>query len=276
MNKTEAKKYFTDGTATAKEYKKRAGFYRRHKQDYANKLIPYDSPSGTAYIGIAKHPLMPNKDGHGFQGVVIQDDTRRYIQCSACGKWLQKIGHRHLNKCSGLTMDEYKEKYKLNKTEGLVSDELSLRLTKQALKNKSAERIRKYAGTGQVRKHNTKRTRQMENQHGTCPKQVEYRLYEFIWCNRELPGRDNKGQALYKILWKRFGTFGNGLRHYGLPHYKRKGTNYYYTFPDHTIYKYNINQMDGREALFAMIQQKCPRFTEFINKQKNEENNQAK
>lgn len=218
-----------------------------------------DAPTGKAYIGVAKAPLMPNVKGHGFQGVLIQDEERELIECAACGKWSKKISYTHLKKCSGLKPLEYKEKFGLNKTRGLVSDALSFKLTQCALKNQNINNIGKYTHTkGTILKMKVKRTREMENEKGTCPEQIKARLYEFIRCNRELPSTRNRGRALYKILKKRFGSYPEGLAAHGLPFLKRKGTNMMYIFPDDTIYKYNLNRFPDREALYNMMLEKCP------------------
>lgn len=48
-----------------------------------SKIIDYpSSPTGKAYIGIAKEPLMPNKSGYGFEGVLLESSNRKFVQCS--------------------------------------------------------------------------------------------------------------------------------------------------------------------------------------------------
>ena len=123
---------------TLKAYKKE-GFYEKHKHLYVNQLITYeDAPSGKAYIGAAKRPLMVNKTGFGFQGVILQDEDRKIVQCSGCGKWVRLLTTSHTMKCSKMSIGEYKKKFGLNDSTGVVSDETSLELTKNALLNKSS------------------------------------------------------------------------------------------------------------------------------------------
>ena len=214
-----------------------------------------DAPSGKAYIGIAKAPLMPNENGIGYQGVLIQDETRQFVQCSGCGKWAKSLSILHISKCTGLTMKEFREKFGLNLSQGLISDITSARLTENALKNKSP--IERLEGCRGKTNGGHRRTRQMENEHGTCPEQIKDRLYKFIVENHELPRQDNRGRAIYKVIWNRYKAFGKILGQYGLPKLERIGTRYKYTFPDQTVYSYNINQMYDRDALYQMMIDKC-------------------
>lgn len=224
---------------------------------YTPAFIDYeDAPTGKAYIGIAKAPLMPNENGIGYQGVLLQDETRQFVQCSGCGKWAKSITSVHTKKCTGLSVKEFRAKFGLNLTQGLISDSTSARLTENALKNK--ESVGRFEGCRGKRGGGRKRTRQQENEHGTCPEQVKDRLYRFIVENHELPRNDNRGRAIYKVIWNRHHAFGRALGHYGLPTLERIGTRYKYTFPDHTVYSYNINQMYDREALYEMMIDKCP------------------
>jgi len=246
--------------AIVREFKSNTGILRKGMETYMDKIISCDeSPSGKAYIGVAKRPLM-EADGYGYMGVVLQDETRRYIQCHECGKWGKKITVTHLKKCSGITPVEYKEKHGLDRNCGLVADETSMKCTKAALKNKeSGKRIRLlnlkkgYKPRGEQRKQSL----QEMNKYGTCPLQLKTRLYDFIICNRELPNCHNRGSSLYKAIRRRFGRFGEALKEYGLPTLKRVGTNYVFTYPDYTIQTFNINKFGDREQLFASLVEKC-------------------
>lgn len=238
---------------------------------YLEKIIDYPgSPTGKAYIGINKEPLMKNEAGYGFQGVLLQDETRQFIQCSGCGNWLRQLNTKHLEACLQITPDEYKKMYGLNKSQGLVSDAIALKNTENVLKGlESAKESgfvlgRPFTAEESRKGGRTKKRRQRQNEFGTCPEQVKARLYEFIRTNHELPGRMNRGYALYKIIYNRHGTFGRALPQYGLPKFERKGSSYYFTFRDHTIHKMNLNQFSSfeqREELFRLMMEKCPVLT---------------
>ena len=238
------------------------GFFEKNKEDYQEKIIDYDSPTGKAYIGINKSPFMKTSTGIGFQGVLIQDDKRKLVQCSYCGKWMKKITDSHINKCSGKNTEEYKKEFGLNSTTGLVSDETSLKCTNACLRNKD----RKNVEVNEKTLENLKKGRgkkcsiETENRYGNCPLQLKTRLYDFIICNREFPNCHNRGRALYKAITKRFGRIGKALKHYGLPTFKREGTTYKFTFPDETIYKINLNKFGEREMLFDLLVEKCKEF----------------
>lgn len=232
---------------------------------YAERFLAYpDAPTKRAYVGIAKKPLMPTSTGIGFLGVLLQNEARNRVQCYECGSWMKIITSLHLNKCCGITSIEYREKHGLNKSNGLCSDMTSLRYTKNALEANPENRLKYAFKPGQSSRNFTKRTTERENQHGTCPEQIKDRLFQFIADNRELPSQGNKGRPLYKILIARFGSFGKGLAHYGLPVLARRGTTMYFTFPDETTYKYNLNQWYNREELFTMISQKCPALLPYL------------
>lgn len=236
------------------------GFYEKHKHLYQDQLKAYESaPTGKAYIGLAKEPLMPNKTGFGFQGIVTQDEDRKLVQCNNCGKWAKIIGSIHLQKCAGQTVAEYKKKYGLNASTGLVSDETSMMLTKNALLNKATST--RWDRTSKPRyDKGLNKTVEYENKYGTCPLQLKTRLYEFIRNNKELPGPHNRGQSIYKALRRRYRDFAEALEVNGLPSFIRQGTNMLYTFPDKTTHAFNINKMHDREALYQKIEEKCPAF----------------
>lgn len=254
---------------TLRRMLKKGGFFSGHKEEYKDKIVNYrESPTGKAYVGINKSPFMPAKDGgHGYQGVLMQDENRLIVQCHACGQWMKRNSDSHLKKCSGLTVKQYKAKYGLNDDHGLVSDETSLRLTKAALKNKDNAakllRVDKKCASVMGRGGRTKgHSMEFFNKYGTCPLQLKTRLYEFIRCNRELPSQGNRGRPIYKALRRRYGSFSHALTAHGLPFMKRKGTNMYFGFSDGTHYTYNINQMHDREALYKMMMEKCSVLTD--------------
>lgn len=97
--KRKFKRIGKDGTNYYQNVEKK-GFYVSQKESYSSQIINYDqSPTGKAFIGINKEPLMPNKTGVGYQGVLLQDDSRQFIQCSSCGSWMKRITSNHVNFC---------------------------------------------------------------------------------------------------------------------------------------------------------------------------------
>lgn len=238
---------------------------------YEPKIVDYSySPNGKAYIGHNKSPFMKTEGKYGFQGVLLQDETRQYVQCYECGKWMKKIGNSHLKKCTKGAMNttrEYKEKYGLGLSQGLVSDETSRLYAKSALKNKMHKkqdysRLDKMRGKAIKANKGEKHTTAFQNKHATCPLQILTRLVNFINANQELPTSRNRGKSIYKVVRKRFGSFGHGLQSMGLPYFERQGTNYHYAFPDGQVLAFNINQDDQRDLLYQAMVNKCPVLTD--------------
>jgi len=230
-------------------------------------LIDYpSSPNGKAYIGTAKRPLMPIKDGHGFEGVLLQDARREFIQCASCGVWRKIITQRHLQACSqGMlqTTSDYKHKYGLYMKQGLVSDVTSLKLTQACLKNKSKKNWFTSATPIPIpQKGYIRSKRQHQNIYGTCPEQLKARTKEFIVANREFPRSSNRGGALYKAIYRQFGSINGALKEYGLPTFVKIGTSYTYTFPNGKQISYNINRFNQREAFFEKMIEECEFFNE--------------
>jgi len=245
------------------------GVFIKDKAVYQNKIIDYpEAPMGKAFIGLSKTPLMPNEGKHGFQGVLLQDESRQFIQCSNCGEWMKRIGNTHVLKCSKgkiKTTAAYKKEFGLYKSTGLVSDETSLKLTAAVLKNKDKKGFEIIkAMANEVRPRVTKgqltSTREHQNRTGSCPEQLKYRLKQFILRNRELPNSSNKGRALYKSLSRKFESLGKAMEYYGLPGMERWGTTYLYSFPKGDVVKFNINKSDQREQLFEKMIMECDLF----------------
>lgn len=73
------------------------------------------------------------------------------IECLVCGKWFKELGW-HLKKKHNMQCDEYREKYGLPWTRGLVSEELHVRKSDMAKKLTSSGLIAKNFDVGEFRK----------------------------------------------------------------------------------------------------------------------------
>jgi hypothetical protein len=82
--------------------------------DNKNYIDYPDSPTGRAYAGINKEPFMKVENGHGYFGVLLQDETRERVQCHSCGEWHKRLTNWHVKRCANMTITEYKKKYHLN------------------------------------------------------------------------------------------------------------------------------------------------------------------
>ena len=225
-------------------------------------LIDYpNSPTGRAYVGFNKKPFMPNDNGIGFKGVLLQDENRSFVLNCETGTWHRKITEGLLAK-SGLTTEEYKIKYGLSLTTGLVSDTTSYKTTKAALKNKhrhvmTKAQKKKGSRRGVKKQKKIERSVESQNKFATCELQLKTRTYEFMRANREFPTQGNRGNSIYKAVRCRYGTWGEGLMRMGLPFFRRQGTNMTYIFPKGEVYKFNINQMHDREELYHLVEREC-------------------
>lgn len=250
------------------EYVKDDGFYEKGKEKYKELTIDYkDSPNGKAFIGTAKRPLQKIKKGHGFLGVVLQDESRKFIQCCSCGKWLRVISGRHLKVCSGLGLKEYKKKYGLNSTTTLISDEMSLRYTENLLSSpKRMENWNKIRKSGEgsefakKKKSGSHPSMEYFNKFGTCPLQIKERLYQFILRTHSLPSTTNGGEQLYSLICRRYGAFGNALKkEFGLPERIKAHSRYHtYRFSDGKTMKVDCTNFQDREQFYMAMLQKCP------------------
>lgn len=236
------------------------------KNDYKDLLMDYaNAPTGRAYVGFNKRPFMKSDTGIGFKGVLIQDENRALVQCYECGNWFARLTKTHFRICNPKIdgVRGYRIKHGLSLRQSLCSDAYALKMTENLFKNPTLQKGKHYNNLNFLPPSSNKgtQTEAYKNLRGTCALQVLSRLVRFILTSHELPGRENRGNALYKILVKRFGSYGDGLAAHGLPNLKRKGTTMLYTFPDGEELRFNLNQWNDREALYQMILKKCPVLT---------------
>lgn len=250
-------------------------FFQKREQ-YADRVVPYETPSGKAYIGLAKKPLMKNKHGYGFQGVLLQSENRNLVQCSECGGWMRQITAAHLRK-HGLTTKQYREKFGLNAAQGLISDMRHIALMKQCEEQLGGlDHVQKFAkGRKKLQERNkevtksgkrvqNKNTMQQYNAWGTCPEQLKAAVANYIHRFHRLPtNRSPKkgGCSKAKTLIQRFGSLNKAFEAYGLPKRYTQGSRQEFVFPDGTVV--HIVKGYGWEELYALMLMKCPLLTKY-------------
>lgn len=237
--------------------------FSEKKEEYGENLINYpQSPTGKAYIGFAKQPLMPNKNGIGFQGVKLQSENRELIQCSGCGRWLMNITTRHTMQCLKVDLKGYKKMFGLNAGTALVSDKLSNYYSSKIVHCEAM--VKNYTNPKEVRQYKEWRhrfyqgvTMEKMNLLGTCPDQLKDRMIKYIKRFHKIPsgtrGKDGFNVNTYKY---RFGTLNNALKAYGLPTRTRLGSHTEYIFPDGKVYMMKFGM--GYEELYTIMVKKCP------------------
>lgn len=226
----------------------------------AEHIIPYED--GHAFIGFAKIPLMKSDNGVGFKGVKIQSVDRTKMQCAECGNWFPHVG-RHV-RVHGMKADDYRAKFGLNITTGLVADSQSEQLMnlRNAFLSKLSDSelpinfVKRKHGKGSMKK---RRNMEALNNKGNCPEQLKARMVNFIHRFKRLPG-SSVDSFSYGAYVSSFGSMNNALRSYGLPTRKQAGSGYtLYEFLDGSIYK--KKPVQSFDALYDLMLKKCPILT---------------
>lgn len=259
----------------AKLFKKHTVF-EEHKSQYQKQLVDYDTPTGKAFIGLAKTPLMPNDNGIGYKGVLIQSENRALVQCSECGNWYKQLTDTHL-KQHDMDTNAYREKFGLNLDTGLVSDDRAIDLADSIDRNVNKvgkrvpfERIRKKieAGNRRVTKSGKrtkiKNTMQQYNRWGTCPEQLRAAVVEYVHRMHRLPtaySANRGGFGKETTLRSRFGSLNNAFKEYGLPIRHRHRGDTEYTFPDGTVVFHKRGT--PTTEIYNLMLEKCPILKEY-------------
>lgn len=224
-----------------------------------------DSPTGRAYIGFAKAPLMKSKYGIGFQGAQVQNEDRSLIQCYECGEWLRSL-NAHLFRVHKMNTRDYKRKHGLYLTEALDSDKCRIVRSKAAIKAGNINNLNldhKYLSvvatlaTPNRGDDAGSRTMQFKNNRGTCPAQLKAELFNYIRRYKVLPIGKKFSKA--KTLVRRHGSINKAFQFYGLPTRTPKGPNLEYTFPDSTV---ELVPRSDQESLYPKIVAQCPELAE--------------
>lgn len=255
---------------------KKKNEFSRNIEKYSDKIIDYDrSPTKKCYIGFAKAPLMPNDNGIGYKGVKIQSENRELIQCSSCARWYKVITSCHLNKCCGLTVDEYKEKFGFAKNVGLTSDVYSNYLAEELPKKMDGRmnwlNFHKMSGDKQKRlMKNLKKGREKavarrgqpynpmssQNERGTCPEQLKVKLINFVNRFKRLPRANERREGFCAATYTyRYGSMNNVFKMYGLPQ-RARGRSTEYVFPDGMVFK--KHREESYDGLYSIMLEKCP------------------
>jgi len=240
----------------------------QHLHHKKNDLIAYDdelidckeSPTGKAYVGIAKKPLMPNANGFGYEGVKLQSENRELIMCYECGKWVRTIsGHLKAHK---MKTAEYKERYGFNKSTGLVPDVVSNILADQFNESraKNPDKFKPKPPINNTHIPN-RGTRETQNKKGTCPEQLKVAIINYAKRFHRLPNSKSHRDGFkdYSAIRRRFGGMNPALKELGLPTKHPAGNYIEYIFPDGTVhYK---SREEPYDLVYAMMIKKCPILT---------------
>jgi hypothetical protein len=179
-----------------------------------------DAPSGYVTMYHYKEPFMPfeyHGKGFGYQGVLLFDGSSDKIQCHLCGEWFGALGH-HLHREHNIKASEYKDLVGLRQTSALVSESLRAKMIANGL-DKRLQNLRAGGKKSEETKKKIsetmkKKTRETENELGTCPAQLLERIQRKA---KEL-GRcpTSKECGFVETVRKVYGTFNNACKIAGL------------------------------------------------------------
>lgn len=236
------------------------------------KLIPFKDTFLT--FKNYKEPLLeiPKKEGFGYYGTLLGTEDGQHIQCHTCGELFQDLTV-HLRFTHRTTNQEYREKYQLNRTTSLISEnmrEKRKQTTLAWLESLTKEQIVEYRNKSKTallkwRKNNpempwTKRLESM-NKVGSCPDQVLEKIKEIKEQLGKVPTLQEfvvatGGQRYKHLIFKFYGSWNNALK---LLKYK--------TRPSYGIgirgKSYQKEELLEYMKLFVKENNKIPTFTDF-------------
>ena len=218
------------------EKAKESNKFSENIEKFSDKVIDYpDSPTGKAYVGVAKLPLMKSETGIGYAGVLIQTENRSLIQCAGCGLWYRCLTSMHLKRCSGLNHKEYRVKHGLNHDTSLISDAASeiasLRVKDGIWNLNKLGPDRKIAPKSYEHTRRPRQRMERINRVGNCPAQLKAQYLEYVEKFKEVPTTANRGQKIIDRIINKYKSQNKGLIELGLPAATQRGKYVYYQFP---------------------------------------------
>ena len=174
-----------------------------------------DAPSGFVTFYNYKEPLIPFKQGHGFEGVLLMDGKSPQVQCHFCGKWFDYLSH-HIHREHALLAPRYKELTGLLPTSALIGEKFREKLIRSGLsirlKNLRINRGHSNATKKKISKslRATSERREYQNIRGTCPAQLISRLRAL---GSKLGHQPSKTECnFFESVTRVFGSWQEGLR----------------------------------------------------------------
>lgn len=184
-----------------------------------------------------KDPMIPNESGFGYIGAIIQSKSGSHIQCNECGYFFRDLG-QHLKHYHKIEARDYKLKYGLRVSKGLISPQMRVQkqktfnehpirqrakensvLAQKALKESRAKGKKPY-------NDNNSWIPQLRNERGVCEEQLKVRIKQLA----EKYGRpplysefiEEFGSGAMFSVRTIFGTWNNALLRTGLPTYRQR------------------------------------------------------
>lgn len=181
--------------------------------------IPYDSPSGSVYVGKYIPPFEKVKKGFGFKGVILEDSESGKLQCHICGEWLH-IFNSHLSK-HNINSNDYRKKFGLSRSTALKSKKIRLRqsVVMQKLMKEHPEKFNNRFSNNGFKKGNSyagnmknkKKSAETINKYGICELQIIDRILKLKEKLNKTPTltdlKDEYGGGFIFHIHKRYGSY---------------------------------------------------------------------
>lgn len=176
------------------------------------------------YKGIP--PFMKYEGGHGYYGVLLEEEETGKLQCHLCGRVADNLSKHLHHKHKGISPRDYRVKTGLNLTTPLMSEK-TRKFHKNNFLNLTPEKrealIKRLKENNGVIRNMKKRKREavasleMNNRYGTCPEQVRSQFYETYNKLGRIPNWLELSGRLRYIIETRFGNYETALVAWGIP-----------------------------------------------------------
>ncbi len=112
-----------------------------------SKLKPTITPHYLDY----KEPLTKVKGGYGFMGVITTNEEQTHVQCHICGYYFESLGS-HVQHTHKMKAREYKEKYQLRISRGLLAPKAREALIRRTANGRQPNQVKTAYRTSQGQK----------------------------------------------------------------------------------------------------------------------------
>lgn len=176
-----------------------------------------------------KEPLTKVKKGYGFMGVLCTNKQETHLQCHECGLFFKNLGVH--TKSHSMSADEYRQKYELRRTTGLVPPKVHEAMVRRVQNADSLTKLKRITGLrkGAAKLEQMKRegyrkrqpySLENKNKNGTCPAQLLDKIKLLAKDLGYTPSQLEFGKA-YKTghieaVYRTYGSWTNAVRIAGL------------------------------------------------------------
>jgi hypothetical protein len=182
------------------------------------------------YKGIP--PFMKYDAGHGYYGVLLEEEKSGKLQCHLCGRLILNIAKHLYHKHKNISSREYKIETGLSLTTPLMSEQTRKKIKNNFLnltekkRKEVVKRLRnlnkKLHSSPQKRQRENKASIQTNNRYGTCPEQVRSQFLEIYKTLNRVPKWPELTGKLRYIVETRFGSYEEACIVWGIPRQEYK------------------------------------------------------